>query len=83
MAAKTPTPTQRRMLALLADGKAHSRRELWKLLWDEQSSLGAIRRHICEARKLVRAQGGDIVCEITQHGRICYRHVRLLHSPAT
>jgi hypothetical protein len=76
----TPTPTQRRMLALLADGKPHCRRELHKLLWDEQSSLGAVRRQLCEARKVVRAAGGDIICEIV-HRRICYRHVRLLNSP--
>jgi len=75
----SPTPTQRRMLALLADGRPHTRHELKALLWDEQSSLGAVRRQLCEARKVVRAQGGEIVCELVNR-RICYRQVRLLTS---
>jgi len=66
------------MLALLADGRPHSRKELHGLLWDEQSSLGAVRRQLCEARKIVRASGCEIVCEIVQGGRICYRQVKLL-----
>ena len=68
----SPTPTQRRMLELLADGKPHTRRELHALLTDELSGGGAVRRQICEARKIARAQGGEIVCERV----IFYRHVR-------
>ena len=75
----SPTPTQKRMLDLLADGKAHTRAELRKLLNDELASLGAIRRPLCEARKVVRAAGCEIICEITQGGTICYRQVRLLN----
>ena len=74
-----PTPTQRRMLALLSDGRPHTRAELRKLLWDEHSGLGAVRRQLCAARKIVRAAGCEIVCEITQGGRICYRQVKLLN----
>ena len=69
----TPTPTQRRMLALLADGQPHAKRELHALLEDELSGNGAVRRQICEARKIARAQGGEIVCEIVQEHRVTYR----------
>ena len=75
----SPTPTQRRMLELLADGRPHTRAELHRLLWDEQSSLGAVRRQLCEARKVVRAQGGEIICQLV-NGYICYRHLRNVNS---
>jgi len=68
----SPTPTQKRMLALLADGQAHAKRELQALLEDELAGRGAVRRQICEARKIARAQGGEIICERV----IFYRHVR-------
>ena len=68
----SPTPTQRRMLALLADGKPHTRRELHALLEDDLSGRTAVKRQICEARKIARALGGEIVCERVT----LYRHVR-------
>jgi len=71
------TPTQRRMAALLADGKPHTRRELHALLWDEQGKLSNICEHLSRLRKIIRPQGEEIVCEIV-HRKICYRHVRLL-----
>jgi hypothetical protein len=64
------------MLALLADGKAHSKRELHALLDDELSGSGAVRRQLCEARKIARASGGEIVCERV----IFYRHIRNVNA---
>jgi len=60
------------MLELLADGNAHAKGELHALLEDELSGKGAVRRQICEARKIARAAGGEIVCERV----IFYRHIR-------
>lgn len=74
------TPTHARMLEVLADGMPHTRRELHACLWDEASALTAIQRHISTLRQLLLPKGQTIVCEFHKRS-ICYRHVRLLHSP--
>ncbi len=56
------TPTQLRIVQLLADGKRHTSDEIHKLLWDETSDKNAIRFHISLARKTLRLIGEDIVC---------------------
>lgn len=73
------TPTQDRMLSILADGLPHTRRELHGCLYDDQGALGNIRNHIAALRKKLRPLGQDIVCELSS-GAICYRQVRLLKS---
>jgi len=73
----SPTPTQRRMLALLADGRPHTRRELHALLWDEQGRLSNIQPHLTHIREHIRPKGEEIICEI-RNRQICYRRVRLL-----
>ena len=75
------TPTQRRMLTLLADGRPHRREELRQLLWDELGALSNIQTHLSQLRKKLRPQGQEILCEIVQR-RICYRQVQLLQSTA-
>jgi hypothetical protein len=67
------------MLELLSDGKAHTRAELHGLLWDDQGALSNIQVHLSQLRKVVRPQGGEIICEIANR-RICYRHVLLLRE---
>lgn len=74
------TPTQQKMLAVLADGKAHAREELHKCLEDPLTSVKAIRAHLSSIRKLLRPAGEDIICELKDRA-ICYRHVRLLSGP--
>jgi DNA-binding response OmpR family regulator len=87
MAFKNPfkefTPTQERILTILADGMAHPRRELWDQMTDENDKEAAqnLSRHLSILRKRLRIKGEDIVCELNGSGyRICYRHVRLLPS---
>lgn len=71
------TPTQRRMLAVLADGQPHARRELRACLFDELGTASNIRFHLCSIRKVLRPLRQDIICEL-HRGTIKYRHVRLL-----
>lgn len=73
------TPTQKRMLLILADGKPHSREELHSCLNDDQGSLSNIQPHITYLRNKVRPLGQDIICEFANR-RIFYRHIRLLTS---
>ena len=77
MSANGYTPTQKRILDLLADGLPHSRYEIHACLDDELSALRAIRRHISVIRQSHRAKDQDIVCEIYNR-TVHYRHVRLL-----
>lgn len=74
------TPTERKILAVLADGMRHPRRELHDCLYDETGPLSNIRAHITQLRKTLRPRGEDIVCELFSGG-IYYRHVRIL-APA-
>jgi hypothetical protein len=74
------TPTERRMLELLKDGKPHRREELHSCLQDDLADLSAIQPHISNIRKRIRNLGEEIVCEFYQRS-LHYRHVRLLSSP--
>jgi hypothetical protein len=73
------SPIQIKMLAVLADGLAHTRRELHACLYDELSNLSTIQRHLSVIRQKLRVIDQDIICEL-QFRRICYRHIRLLKS---
>ena len=63
------TPVQKKMLAVLADGKRHGRERLHKCLSDELGPLSNIRAHLTALRKRL-PEGQEIVCEI------CYRLVQ-------
>ncbi len=71
------TKTQKAILAVLADGQPHTREELHRCLPDELSELSAVRFHVCNIRKVLRAKGQDIICELKKR-RIHYRHVRII-----
>ena len=71
------TPTQRRMLRVLADGLPHSRAELHACLWDERGPLSNIKTHLFKIRKVLSLRGEDIVC-VLHRRTVHYRHVRLL-----
>lgn len=74
------TPTERRILALLADGRPHPRRAIHRLLPDDLGPLSNVQPHISNLRAKLRDRGETIVCELAR-GYIAYRHVRLLVAP--
>lgn len=71
------TPTEKRIIDLLSDGLPHTRDEVFKCLWDDQSNLDAIKGHLSRMRD--KAPHLDIVCTL-HHRRICYRLVRRLRD---
>ena len=87
------TPTQRRILAVLADGEAHSREELIACMSDAQgidedygtSTYNCLRMHISNLRKVLVPKGQDIVCVKTSwkigRRRPMYRQIRHLRRP--
>lgn len=79
MPTATWTPTERCMLAVLADGYPHTREELHACLYDDRGALSNIRVHISAIRKKLRPRGEDVACELLA-GKVYYRHVRLLKS---
>jgi hypothetical protein len=66
------TPTQRRMLAVLADGLPHRREEQAACLHDDLAPTGAIRFHLANLRKSLQPQGLDILC-VFHRRTLCYR----------
>jgi hypothetical protein len=73
------TPTQERLLAVLADGLPHRREELMGCLNDDLAERVILQCHISLLRKKLRPVGQDILCEFAQR-TYQYRHVRLLAS---
>lgn len=72
------TPTQRRMLAVLKDGKPHLSNELHACLYDELADKKhGIRTHIYSLRKAVREQSREILC--IQVGRATF--YQIVHLP--
>ncbi len=70
------SPTQKAIVAVLMDGKPHTREELLGCL-DELSSLKTLQVHICGIRKAINSSGLHVVCELANN-RIHYRMVRLV-----
>jgi exopolyphosphatase/pppGpp-phosphohydrolase len=76
------TETERRMLAVLADGLRHLRSELDKCLelhgsYDGKQLQNSIGVYIYNLRAKMRRRGRDIVCE-KNRGKWYYRHVILI-----
>ena len=74
------TPTQRRMLTVLADGLSHSAQELHACLADDQQPVCHIHVHITGMRKLLRPRGEELICQRLSGGTY-YRWVRLGDAP--
>jgi hypothetical protein len=70
------TPTERRILTMLADGFAHTRAELRSCSDDELSSLKAIQMAVSRLRKKIGPGGLGIVCVLD--GGIKYRMVQFV-----
>lgn len=75
----TFTPTQQRMLNVLADGRCHSAQELHACLFDDLAPLSAIYFHVSNLRKVLQRQGEDIAT-VKQFGLLYYWHVRRIGS---
>ena len=76
------TPTQRRILEVLQDGRPHEPEELYPCL-GEQSGTNMRKRlsnHIGNMKPVLRLHGMDIVAE-WHHRKSRYRWVRLLANP--
>jgi len=73
------TDTEERILALLQDGKPHTRKEVRCSIGDEHTSLKSVSFHLSNIRKVLNPKGHDIICEF-RHKNISYRWVRLLPS---
>ena len=71
------TKTQQGMYDLLADGQAHAREELIKLLWDDQNTdpKMAVAFHVSEIRKVIGERGLDITVR-GRNGSVRYTLVR-------
>jgi hypothetical protein len=73
------TPVQQRMLAVLSDGKPHSREALLECLQDDQCSAKGHLAHLTAIRKILRRRSEDIIC-VYNCRRPFWQHVRLLAS---
>lgn len=74
------TPTEKRILELLSDGRPHKRQEVHACLDDDLASLKSITPHISRIRRKINTQGEEIVC-VARERSYYYQHVRLLYSP--
>lgn len=68
------TPTQRRMLAVLRDGRDHTTAELAACLDDEQTGPRAVAVHLTHLRRKLRPDGMDVVYVVAGYRR-SYRMV--------
>ena len=72
------TPTERRILALLADGEAHSLADLLPALEDECAEPSTLNVHIARMRPRLNYFSQDVLCR--ERGGTTYRLVRFLSS---
>lgn len=77
------SPVQRRMLAVLADGEPHHKKELFDCLDDNLANPAAIKVHLSGIRKALKAHGHTVVCELVNLRAVRYRWVRLLNADAS
>lgn len=72
------TPTQRRLIDMLNDGKRHTPAELWQCIDDEQSIRRNLNVHIQLLRRQLNSVGRDVVYESSGLGN----GYRLVHVDA-
>ncbi|MGL6095037.1 MAG: hypothetical protein ACRC7O_04455 [Fimbriiglobus sp.] len=70
------TETEKRVLAVLRDGKPHGKQELMNAV-DEEADMSNVHKHLHCIRTKIRPIGQDIVAQLL-YRKIYYRHVRLL-----
>lgn len=75
------TPTERRILDLLADGLPHSREELARCLPDDLASPSSVGRHLTGIRRALPP--GEAVLAVYHRRTLHYQHVILLPCVGT
>lgn len=73
------TATEQRIMDLLADGKRHTRDELFSCLEDEMQKKDNVNVHLTYIRRKIRPVGHDII-SISQQGTTYYQHVTLVST---
>jgi len=73
------TPTEKKMLEILSDGRPHRRKELHACC-GPSSERGTVYRHVSSIRTKLKPKGENIVCVLLNRS-VHYQHVRLLQSP--
>jgi hypothetical protein len=73
------TPTQWRILSLLADGQAHPAEELRHCLYDELGTNDNVRWHVFKLRQRLQSFSQDIVCR-GRNTSLTYRLVQFVTS---
>lgn len=69
------TPTQRKLLRVLHDRRAHSAHELFRCLPDDLGAVSNVQPHLSRLRRVLRDRGQEIRCEQV-NGRVTYRLIR-------
>lgn len=83
-ASRKLTPTEQRILAVLVDGKPHSRPVLMGCLEDDLAGPGALRFHLCQLRrKLAMLRDRRIiVCHVVKTAKVQQSHFQLVDRKA-
>lgn len=71
------SPTEKRILQVLADGKPHAVKLMLPLLDDELSDKGHLSDHMLRIRRKIEGLGHDIVC-VFRKRRMHYRYILTL-----
>jgi DNA-binding response OmpR family regulator len=68
------TPTERRILAILSDGKPHPRQELQGCLNDDLATPQVVRQHISNLR--TKIDSGQEIISTFHNKKMCYRLIK-------
>lgn len=78
------TPTEQKILAVLADGLPHHKTELKRAIDPETPDMidsNVLSMHITRIKTKLEKIGETVVCRSIIGRRLAYQHVRLLCSP--
>lgn len=74
------TPTERKIIHLLSDGRRHLNIEVARVVDPEVLSTKGLKMHFKNLRSKLNPIGQEIVC-IRYFGKYYYQHVRFLKNP--
>ncbi len=75
------SPTQQKILDVLADGEPHLFDDVLRGVGDPYMAMQTVFVHVSNLRRRLKLVGQAIVCEVDNRGRRYYRHVVLLPAP--